>query len=129
MVHLDVDARGAWRVGLEFGLERAPQVRGVLRERGLFEELARRGLCLPAKRDGVARWPGAAAVWLPGERTARVVTRWVNHVKLVFRPGEAPRAKVYLATRNVYRTHPTLARARAAGGHPGEHVGGGQPCS
>src|SRR5262249_25072674 len=39
IVHLDLEPQGITRVGLEFGLQRPPQARGVVREHELFDEL------------------------------------------------------------------------------------------
>ncbi|HEX6370034.1 MAG TPA: hypothetical protein VF006_14025 [Longimicrobium sp.] len=97
MLHLDV-LEGALlpRLGLEYTLERKPQVRGGIVERAFVERLVECGLCLPERRDALLAWPGYEVRTLRHELWPSWLVRRVNCIKLVHEPGREPQAKAYL---------------------------------
>ena len=93
-VGIDVTARGPGpRLGLE--LYRAAKWHEVDRAGwGPFiDRLEERGWCLPAKADGLRRWPGVERLLGGGEM--HFVRQGINHVKLVLEPGARVAAKAY----------------------------------
>jgi hypothetical protein len=104
IVHLDVDAGGSTRassLGLEYPLSRRSQLAGVFTERALLDTLAARGLLSPAQRSELDAWPGYERVTMPHELWSSILTRRVNHVKLVQPPGGPLRAKLYLCAEHL----------------------------
>ena len=97
MLHLDV-LEGALlpRLGLEYTLERRPQVRGEIAERAFVDRLVECGLCRPERRDGLLAWPGYEVRTLRHELWPSWLVRRVNCIKLVHEPGREPQAKAYL---------------------------------
>lgn len=97
MLHLDV-LEGALlpRLGLEYTLERKPQVRGGIAERAFVDRLVECGLCHPERRDGLLAWPGYEVRTLRHELWPSWLVRRVNCIKLVHEPGREPQAKAYL---------------------------------
>lgn len=96
LVQLEIGEEVGERIGLEYVLDRPAQMRGGVRERGFVEMLVARGLCTPARRDGLLAWPGYTFEELDHELWPSLVRRRVNHVKLVHRPGRPPEAKGYI---------------------------------
>lgn len=113
MIHVDAREGAPPRLGVELTLARPCQRRGEIAERGFLDRLAELGLCTPARRDALPRWPGAELRTLPHELWPSRVERRVNCVKLVFEPGRPLYAKAYLLA----TPHPVHGRA-AAGGSP-----------
>jgi hypothetical protein len=97
MVQVDVADIARARIGIEYALERTPQAAGVLPRGDFLDALVRRGLCAPEKRQALSAWPGAAVHVLPHQLWPSVVTRRVNHVKLVFDASGPVEAKGYLS--------------------------------
>jgi hypothetical protein len=97
MLHLDV-LEGALlpRLGLEYTLERKPQVRGGIVERAFVDRLVECGLCLPERRDALLAWPGYEVRTLRHELWPSWLIRRVNCIKLVHEPGREAQAKAYL---------------------------------
>jgi hypothetical protein len=97
MLHLDV-LEGALlpRLGLEYTLQRAPQVRGRIAEGAFVDRLVECGLCHPERRDALLGWPGYEVRTLRHELWPSWLIRRVNCVKLVHEPGREPQAKAYL---------------------------------
>ena len=97
MLHLDV-LEGALlpRLGLEYTLERKPQVRGGIAERAFVDRLVECGLCVPERRDALLAWPGYEVRTLRHELWPSWLVRRVNCIKLVHEPGREPQAKAYL---------------------------------
>jgi len=65
----------------------------------LLDGLVERGWCLSTKRDALLAWPGVSRLRQPadgGGEIEHVVRRDFSHLKVVFRPEEAPEAKFYL---------------------------------
>ncbi len=98
---LDVGAEVAPRIGVECGFERQP--RREPRWAELLDRLVAHRLADPAKRDAVLAWPGQDSPWTaPGRWPAAALglgghgVRGLSHLKLVLRPGRAPKAKAYL---------------------------------
>lgn len=91
---------------------------------GLLARLVEAGLCSPEKRaaalgwsgyDSARRRPDAWPLEAVGENGFLV--RWLSHVKLVCRPGQAPEAKLYL----LFGYHVRMPGGRLVlGGHPVE---------
>lgn len=97
MLHLDV-LEGALlpRLGLEYTLERRPQVRGRVVERPFVDRLVECGLCRPERRDALLAWPGYEVHTLRHELWPSWLIRRVNCIKLVHEPGREAQAKAYL---------------------------------
>lgn len=97
MLHLDV-LEGALlpRLGLEYTLERKPQVRGQIVERPFVDRLVECGLCAPERRDALLAWPGYEVRTLRHELWPSWLIRRVNCIKLVHEPGREAQAKAYL---------------------------------
>lgn len=109
---LDVGARVLPRLGVECHLAESLQEADTARWSSLLGELEVRGVCLPDKRRALLDWVGhthlrARPEALPahlraqsaalGPQALPVFLRRINHVKLVFQPGQPPEAKAYLA--------------------------------
>jgi hypothetical protein len=109
MIHVDAGEGAPPRLGVELTLARPCQRRGEIAERGFLDRLAELGLCTPARRDALPRWPGAEVRTLPHELWPSRVERRVNCVKLVFEPGRPLHAKAYLLA----TPHPVRGRAVA----------------
>ena len=95
VVSLDVTARGPGpRLGLE--LYRATRWFEADRKvwRPLIARIEGRGWCLPAKAEGLRRWPGVER--LIGGEKIRLVRQGVNHVKVVVEGGARTVAKAYV---------------------------------
>ena len=93
-VSLDVTARGPGpRLGLE--LYRATQWFEADRGgwRPVIARLEERGWCLPAKAEGLRRWPGVERLIGGGE--LHRVCQGINHVKVVVERGARTVAKAY----------------------------------
>lgn len=112
MLHLDV-LEGALlpRLGLEYTLERKPQLRGMVVERPFVDRLVQCGLCAPERRDALLAWPGYEVRTLRHELWRSWLIRRVNCIKLVHEPGREPQAKAYLLAFH----QPVLRGVRAAG--------------
>ena len=112
MLHLDV-LEGALlpRLGLEYTLQRQPQVRGHIAEEAFIDRLVECGLCRPERRDGLRAWPGYEVRTLRHELWPSWLIRRVNCIKLVHEPGRPPQAKAYLLA-----FHQPYLRERGAGG-------------
>jgi hypothetical protein len=97
MLHLDV-LEGALlpRLGLEYTLQREPQVRGQVAERAFVDRLVECGLCRPERRDALLAWPGYEVRTLRHELWPSWLIRRVNCIKLVHEPGREAQAKAYL---------------------------------
>ena len=94
-VSLDVTARGPGpRLGLE--LYRAPKWFAADRRgwRPFIARLVECGWCLPAKAEGLRRWPGTDMLFGDGE--AHLVRQGINHVKVVVEGGVRTEAKAYV---------------------------------
>lgn len=116
MLHLDV-LEGALlpRLGLEYTLERKPQVRGEIVERGFLDRLVACGLCRPERRDALLAWPGYEVRTLRHELWRSWLIRRVNCIKLVHEPDREAQAKAYLlAFHQPYL--PSRPRAEVEGG-------------
>jgi len=132
---LDVGDHIQPKLGLECYLLPAPEVRERLER--FLDYLVESGLCLPAKRDAVAAYPGAVhelsqpAMWPPnllqasqlmGPGIVSMFIRHFNHIKVVYHPEQPLEAKAYLGVRHIWlpRTYPlqpaipALAAAGAA---------------
>ena len=108
----DVGQQVQPRVGVECHLARSLHEPDTARWKSLLEGLVTQGLCLPDKRTALVAWLGHTHLRsrpeaLPGDlrahhaalsaRALPVFLRRINHVKLVFQPGQPPEAKAYLA--------------------------------
>ena len=94
VVSLDVTARGPGpRLGLE--LYRATRWLEADRRvwRPLIARIEERGWCLPAKAEGLRRWPGTER--LIGGGRIHLVRQGINHVKVVVERGARTVAKAY----------------------------------
>jgi hypothetical protein len=109
-IALDVGETMLPRVGLEchvFGVS-LPEAKAKWTE--LLDILVAKGLCLPSKRDALLAWMGhsharsIAGPWpadihkepdAAGSDVMRVLTRTINHIKVVHHPGRSLEAKAY----------------------------------
>jgi hypothetical protein len=109
---LDVGAAVLPKVGVECHLAESLYEPDTERWTALLDVLVERGLCLPAKREALVGWLGHTHLrsrpeTLPsnlralsaslGPSALPVFLRRLNHLKLVFQPGQPPEAKAYLA--------------------------------
>ena len=97
IVHIDVGADVAPTIALELPFTRAPQRGGRLAEVAVLDTLVATGVCDPAKRDALLAWPLRVVSTMPHELWPSVMTRRLNHVKLVWRADGIVEAKAYLA--------------------------------
>ena len=97
LLDLDVGDRVRGKVGLEYRLNRASQVRGLLREGELLDALQRAGVCSEAERRGAEEWPGIDFAVLPHQFWGSIITRRLNHFKVMYEPGAPLQAKAYLS--------------------------------
>lgn len=95
ILHLDVGAEVAPKIGLEYAFARAGQPRGHLVETAFLDHLVARGWCLPDKRDELLRWPGRSVELLPHEVWHSHVTRRLSHVKVAYATGQPVDVKAY----------------------------------
>jgi hypothetical protein len=102
IVHLDLGERVLPTIGLEYVFARPSQVRGRIVETALLDALVERGLCDPAKRAGLERWPGVSLARLPHELWRSLVLRRLNHVKVVYEEGRPLEAKAYLCVNHEF---------------------------
>jgi hypothetical protein len=111
LLHLDISTGVGARVGLEYLLSRSEQRHGQLRETSFLDALDERG-CDPAKREALAHWPGQNVGTLPHEIWPSLVSRRVNHVKVVHEPRGAQQIKAYLSLSHDFhrRAAPLLYR-------------------
>lgn len=108
LLHVEVGEGPKPAFGLEFALSRPSQLRGELAELDWLDGLVSRRLCAPRKRLGLHRWPGRSVMSFRHELWPSLVTRRVNHLKLVLAHGRPVEAKAYLYLRHAYE--PRLAR-------------------
>ncbi|HQZ38011.1 MAG TPA: hypothetical protein PLH72_03135 [Vicinamibacterales bacterium] len=109
MLDLDVADEVCPGVGVEFYVRR--ETDNVPRWRALLARLVERGFASPTKVEALLAWPGFTGrrndgeSWPPnleaGDLAFRGLARslfWrnLNHVKLGYRPGREPEAKIYL---------------------------------
>ena len=98
------------RIGLECFLEKQPQHEP--RWQLFLDYLVERGLCAPAKRNGLLAWPGFSQkadnpeLWpkslnwgdrFLGSKTLSVFWRTISLIKIVYQPDKPLEAKGYLA--------------------------------
>ena len=96
-VALSMDARAGGpgpRLGLE--LYRAPKWSAVDRRgwRPFIARLVECGWCLPAKAEGLRRWPGTEGLF--GDVESHLVRQGINHVKVVVERDARTEAKAYV---------------------------------
>jgi hypothetical protein len=96
LLHIDLAPAPLPRVGVEFVLDPAAQVRGEVRETAFLDRLVALGLCDAARRRALADWPGCTRERLDHELWPSLVLRRVNHLKVLFDGGAASAAKAYL---------------------------------
>lgn len=103
IVHIDVDGAVQGRIGLEYPFARASQAAGAIAETELLDFLVERGLATASECAALGTWPGRSVTTMPHELWPSVVTRRVNHVKLVLDAHGAWSAKAYLCWGHEYR--------------------------
>jgi len=104
VVNLDVGGEIGARVGLEYVLSAASQLRGRILERELLEHLVKSGHSSAAKCDALRAWPATSLLAMRHELWRSRVCRRVNHLKLSFAEPGALEVKAYLAASHEY--HP-----------------------
>ena len=119
LLHVEVGEGPKPALGLEFALSRPSQLRGELSEQGWLDGLVRGHLCAPRKRLGLERWPGRSVQTFRHELWPSLVTRWVNHVKLVLADGRPVEAKAYLYLRHDYEPRLSRLGSPEGSGHSG----------
>lgn len=120
-VHLSFDIASEIlpRIGIEGSFSRLPPREP--RWLDLFEDLVKRGLCAPDKRDAALAWSGYDTFWTAPAAWPReaagircACARTLSHVKVVCRPDREPEAKVYLAFGPLDRSGAGAAASSAA---------------
>lgn len=109
VVHIDLAAAAdavCPSLGLECILDRRSQVFGSLPNRPFFDALVADGVIPAVTCDDLAAWPGCSRSVFAHQLWPTVLSRRVNHVKVVGQPGGRPLAKAYLCGGHRY-----LARA------------------
>ena len=116
---IDVGETVQPKVGLECYFDGNRQPRTEPRWEELLDLLVANGLCTPEKRETLLAYPGysdektATVPWptalrqvsqLLGGRSTSTFVRTLHHVKVVYRPGEPPEAKAYLAANHHWHT-------------------------
>lgn len=96
MLHMDVTAEIAPRIGLEYAFSRASQRQGALLERGILEHLVTAGWCRAPLIDELVGWPGRGLEWLAHDIWQSQLARRVSHVKVTYEPHAATTVKAYL---------------------------------
>jgi hypothetical protein len=94
-------------VGIECYLSRSTRPSRNSRWKRFLDELGSAGLCLPQKREGLLEWPGF------DRDNSTSVLRWLNHVKIVYRPDQPLEAKAYLGCRQFACDWPSTAQTSA----------------
>jgi hypothetical protein len=95
-LHLDIAEKIYPHIGIEPNFvagcwTRQPQTEP--RWHALFEQLSKRGLLVPEKRDALLSWTGHQSLSFDGEDV--ILLRGLSHVKVVVRPGAPAVAKAY----------------------------------
>ncbi len=120
-IWLDLDVGETVRpsLGLELYVHGHAQPRQDPRWATLLDEFVKRGLCTPAKRDGLLAYPGHSREGGPGvrwpetlRRSSRLMdgravstfVRRLHHIKVVCSPGRRLEAKAYLAAVHHWHT-------------------------
>ena len=96
MLHVNVDDAIGPRIGLEYRFDRRLQLQKAASPFGLMEFLVERKLCDPVKAAGLREWSGFTRETLDHQVWRSLLVRLVNHVKLVYTPGQPLQAKGYL---------------------------------
>ncbi|NVJ06287.1 hypothetical protein HUW63_13705 [Myxococcus sp. AM001] len=109
MLNLDLAPRLLPTLGLECSFQGRAQPAEEPRWQLLLDELVKRGLCAPSRRDALLAWPGRTQVSLPDGSAVResVFDKRLAHVKLGLTGAPLIEAKAYLAT------HRTSERLRS----------------
>ena len=66
---------------------------------GILDALVARGLCLPAKRDAILRYPGLVEVQQDGLGCKSMLLKQISHLKIVIDSDRITAAKAYLEAR------------------------------
>lgn len=97
LVHLDVADRIGGHLGLEYRLDDLQQERSGIVEKRFLDNLVAAGLCTPAKRQALLRWPGVLRS--RSDETAWVGQKIVISIKISADSRTGPAAKAYLMYR------------------------------
>jgi hypothetical protein len=89
---IDVGEEIEPRIGIECYLHTGNRTRIEGRWVELLDLLVARGICHPDKRDGLLTWPGQT---LMRYLVPITFARCLNHLKLIYRPGQPVQAKAY----------------------------------
>jgi hypothetical protein len=106
-LHLDIEKGVSAKLGIEvpFDDDSAYMKKDNPESTRFFDYLVKKNLCLPEKRDAVLSWVGGFRLrsnWAAfGTEAKPSFLRRVSHVKMVYEPDQAPRAKVYLSVGRV----------------------------
>ncbi len=115
LLHVDLSMAPMRTVALELRFDRTAQVRGMMRESEWLDALVAADVCDAELAALVKRWPQCVLMTLPHQWWTSLVTRRLNHVKVVVR-DETVQAKVYLSV--AHRHFRRLQRAADAGAIP-----------
>jgi len=91
---IDVGASVSPKIGLECAFKRHRGIQRGPKWDHFLDFLVERGMCLPAKRDGLLAYPGYAHT---DDETQSVFVRHLFHIKVVCQPGQPLTAKAYLS--------------------------------
>lgn len=103
IINLDVVQELDTRVGIEYVLSHAAQLRGSILEKEFLDHLVRSGSCTAAKCDALLGWPATSLQSMPHELWRSRASRRVNHLKLAYADGELPEVKAYLSASHEFR--------------------------
>ncbi|HET9626829.1 MAG TPA: NHLP leader peptide family RiPP precursor, partial [Kofleriaceae bacterium] len=98
VVHLDLAAEVAPRIGLEYTFPRPGRATGLRSADTFLRQLVARGWCTARNRESLRAWPRRSVELLPHDVWHSRVTRQIAHIKLAYTPGEPVVAKAYLRT-------------------------------
>jgi hypothetical protein len=125
-LQIDVGETVHRKIGLECYFDGKKQPRTEPRWGVFLDSLVRDGLCTAEKRDALLGYPGyvdenAEGITWPralrrasqlfGGRSLSMYIRSLNHIKIVYQPGERLEAKAYLAVNHHWHT-PVKTRTR-----------------
>ena len=114
-LNIDVDEVIGPKIGLECSWFKQPQFEP--RYQLFFDYLVETGLCIAQKRDALLGYPGYLSeqsdreLWpnsfsnlssLLGLQHQQIITKKINHVKVVYHPEEPLQAKAYLSANHVF---------------------------
>jgi hypothetical protein len=130
---LDVGEAILPRVGMECHVFGSSLPAAKAKWSAFLDVLVARGLCLPSKRDALLAWMGHAHArtldgpWPAdlrrralafGPDVSSVLTRTINHIKVVYQPGRPLEAKAYFNLLETWLRYDKVKQGYVLGGVP-----------